>query len=185
MFKNSICSLELLLTAREGNKRLSVILFTIGIMASRSLLILVMAWSVCILLECFLVLNENITKTRMHSSKMHTARFSGHHQMSLSERGPQMNKFEQASSNYHQTSLVRQCPSLMSRVGREGEGVSDWVPTSDVQRGTPPDLSEGTPIHNTHDAFDVTCPPCEEIYEWNLLLHSFHLLRFFMQSLTK
>ena len=33
----------------------SVILFTIGLMATWSLLILVMAWSVCILLECFLV----------------------------------------------------------------------------------------------------------------------------------
>ena len=160
MFKNSICSLALLPTARKGNKRLSVILFTIGLMASRSLLILVMAWSVCILMERFLVLNENITKTRKHSSKMYTTRFSGHHQMSLWKRGAQMNKFEQTSSNYHEMSLARQCPSLMSRVERQGEGGRDGVPSSDVQRGTLPDLSEGIPIHHTHDAFDVTYPPC-------------------------
>ena len=49
---------HLLPTAREGNVfywRLSVILFTVSLMAIRSLLILVTARSVRILLECFLV----------------------------------------------------------------------------------------------------------------------------------
>ena len=44
----------------EGNVFTSVCLFTIGLMATGSLLILVTAWSVGILLECFLVFNKNV-----------------------------------------------------------------------------------------------------------------------------
>ena len=46
-------------------------------------------------------------QTRKHSSRMHTTRFD--HQMSVSVRGvcPQMNKFEQVSSDGHQMSKPR------------------------------------------------------------------------------
>ena len=45
-----------LLLAKVMFSQACVILFTIGLMTTRSLLILVMVWSVRILLECFLVL---------------------------------------------------------------------------------------------------------------------------------
>ena len=47
---------DLLPTAREGNIFTGVCLSTIGVMATRSPLILVTARSVLILLECFLVI---------------------------------------------------------------------------------------------------------------------------------
>ena len=66
-FKDLVCHLQLhgwevrrpLVTDHKArqcfHRRLSVILFTIGLMATQSLIILVTAPSVCILLECFLV----------------------------------------------------------------------------------------------------------------------------------
>ena len=44
--------------------------------------------------------------------------FNGHHQTSLPEEGdPQMNKFEQVSSVYHQMSLTGESPGKMSGGG--------------------------------------------------------------------
>ena len=57
----------LLPTAREGNVFTDVCLSTIGLIATRSLLVLVTARSVCILLECFLV---PISSFRVYSSCM-------------------------------------------------------------------------------------------------------------------
>ena len=48
----------------EGNVFTGVCLSTIGLMATRSLLILVTARSVCILLECFLVTNHYIVAAK-------------------------------------------------------------------------------------------------------------------------
>ena len=53
--RSQVCR-QLLTTARKGFHR-RVILSRIGLMATGSMLILVLAWSVCILLECFLVSN--------------------------------------------------------------------------------------------------------------------------------
>ena len=134
----------LLPTAREGNVFTNV---------CRSFCSQSASWLLC-------HLPSLLERKRKHSSRICTTSFSGHHQLSVWRRGPQMNKFEQASSDPNEVSLVRGCPGLMSRVGREGEGGKDGVPSSDVQRGTPPDFSEGVPytipIALSHDAFDAT-----------------------------
>ena len=47
--------------------------------------------------------------TRQYSSRMHSACFGGHHEMSVPVGvGPQVNKFEQASSDVHQGCRVSQ-----------------------------------------------------------------------------
>ena len=43
--------------------------------------------------------------------------FNSHHQMLLMGRGPQMNKFEQVSSDHHQISVAGELPGLMSKGG--------------------------------------------------------------------
>ena len=64
--------------------------------------------------------------TRKHSSRIHNTHFGGHHYVSLpvggEAVGPQVNKFEQVSSDYHQMSVAGEWGE-----GTLGVGLSERV----------------------------------------------------------